>query len=147
MLISYRPPHRLDCHRVHSDQFHFTSPVLRNTNHFVAVISGVVQVIYVSGSNLRVLIIASFVIFLLGTVNCSIIDLITKIFDWIGFFSRLFIGKEPERIRGPKGPDVDLSDFLGLFFGGNERKHNGRRSRGGGGGGGNGGLLKLLFAP
>ncbi|CAH8543643.1 unnamed protein product [Schistosoma mattheei] len=86
-----------------------------------------------------------------GTVNCSIIDqlkwIITKIFDWIGFFSKLFIGKEPERIRGPKGPEVDLSDFLGLFFGGNERKSSGRRRRGSSGGGGNGGLLKLLFAP
>ncbi|CAH8564198.1 unnamed protein product [Schistosoma margrebowiei] len=71
--------------------------------------------------------------------------IITKIFDWIGFFSKLFIGKEPERIRGPKGPEVDLSNLFGLLFGGNEGKDRVRRRRGGGGG--DGGLLKLLFAP
>ncbi|CAI2729779.1 unnamed protein product [Schistosoma spindalis] len=72
-----------------------------------------------------------------------LIGILTRLFDWFGFFSKLFF--ENEQIGGHKGPAVNLPDFFSLFFGENGKKPSARRSRSGGGG--NGGLLRLFFAP
>uniref|UniRef100_A0A5K4EU45 Uncharacterized protein n=1 Tax=Schistosoma mansoni TaxID=6183 RepID=A0A5K4EU45_SCHMA len=99
----------------------------------------------------RVLIITSFMIFLLGTANCDIIDdknirrnrnrggdsgglsdFLTSLFDWNG--------------DGYRGSGFNFYDFLSLFFGLNKKDNRNNRRYRSGGGGGNGGLIRLFFA-
>ncbi|CAH8581828.1 unnamed protein product [Schistosoma rodhaini] len=118
----------------------------------------------------RVLIITSFMIFLLGKANCDIIDILnlffrlngnknnrrnrnrgddsrglsdflTSLFDWNGVFTKLFSWNG----RGHRSGGFDFYDFLSLFFGLNKKDNrDNRRYRSGGGG--NGGLIRLFFA-
>uniref|UniRef100_A0A3Q0KQX7 Uncharacterized protein n=1 Tax=Schistosoma mansoni TaxID=6183 RepID=A0A3Q0KQX7_SCHMA len=109
----------------------------------------------------RVLIITSFMIFLLGTANCDIIDVLSLLFGGNGnknirrnrnrggdsgglsdFLTSLFDWNGD----GYRGSGFNFYDFLSLFFGLNKKDNRNNRRYRSGGGGGNGGLIRLFFA-